>query len=342
MRFSIGYQLPDELDSTPELCEDFSDCISDCFFSFGNEPSGRAPLGKECEREDIERLQLEELSQIKGMGKHLTLLLNASCYGEASASVGLKDRVLSLTDRLKRELDIDAVTTASPFIAQCLKEHFKNELEIRASVNMRVGSVSAMRQLSRDFDGFYIRKELNRRLDRIEALKSWADENGKKLYMLANSGCIHECAFQSFHDNIIAHQQYTARGDELNLGYPAPCHGYLKSLGLVGGVAEFLAAGFVRPEEIYLYENYFSEVKLATRMHSRPRAVLAAYCRGKFKGNLLDLTEPSYSHLFRGWVLDNTKISEAWVKAAYSCDHNCTACGACERAAASALCDFRQ
>ena len=337
MKYSIGYQLPDEFSSTLEICSDYSDHISDVFFSWGNEPSGRFPLGHEHELDSITEQQLYELSEIKRLGKKLTLLLNANCYGESAASTGLKEHVVSLCSMLVDRLKIDAVTVASPFIAAVLKESFGSDLRIKASVNMRIGSVKAMRQLSDSFDGFYIKKELNRNFRAIEELKSWCSDNGKELYMLANSGCITDCAFQTFHDNLIAHQKYGGFYDSLDVGAPAPCHKFIKSLGLYGGLSEFMGSGWVRPEQIYLYEKYFDEIKLATRMHSRPQMVVAAYCRGRFNGNLLDLTEPSFSSAFSGYVLDNTLIDNSLYEKTFGCLHRCEDCGICESMVRSAI-----
>lgn len=336
MKYSIGYQLPDELDTTFDICQDFSEHISDVFFSWGTEPNGRSPLGTEDEKEIIEKVQLAELKRIKDLGKTLTLLLNANCYGEDGASLKLKERILGIVERLRGELGIDYITAASPFIAEVLKEKYAQDIHIKASVNMRIGTVAAMKQLSDSFDSFYVRKEVNRDFEKIKELSEWCKKNGKKLHMLANSGCLTDCAFQTFHDNLIAHQK--PDGDYgLDVGYPAPCHKYLKSLEGMEGMTEFMRSNWVRPEEIHLYEEYFDEVKLATRMHSRPRMVVAAYCRGKFSGNLLDLTEPSYSRLFRGYVIDNTLIPDEWFKLASNCKKNCEKCYVCQNALKSSL-----
>ncbi len=336
MKFSVGYQLPDEYTSFPEICREYSESISDVFFSWGNEPSGRFPLGKVCELTDIKECQLHELSEIKRLGIKLTLLLNANCYGAESASSVLKNHVISLVTDLKEKLSVDAVTTASPFIAEVLRCEFGSNLKIKASVNMRIGSVKAVRQLT-SFDGFYIKKELNRNFTAIKELKAWCDANGKELYMLANSGCITDCVYQTFHDNLIAHQTFENISTDYSTGYSAPCHKLLKSYGLTGGLTEFMGAGWIRPEEIALYEPYFKEIKLATRMHSRPEMIIAAYCRGKFRGNLLDLTEPSYSHLFKGHILDNTMIKTDDMLRLFNCDRKCNDCNECERLVRASL-----
>ena len=104
MKYSIGYQLPDEYFSVYELCRNYSDKVSDVYFSFSDEPSGRFSLSgsDEKEAEEIKELQLEELSEIKKLGKTLTLLYNANCYGGGAVSKTLAEHILSLTTFLKK------------------------------------------------------------------------------------------------------------------------------------------------------------------------------------------------------------------------------------------------
>lgn len=333
MKYSIGYQLPDEYCSTYELCRDYDEKVSEVYFSFSDEPSGRASLVGETaeETERIRALQLAELKEIKRLGKRLTLLYNANCYGEGATSVNLKNHILKLTDFLKSELEIDAVTTTSPFLAKILKQEYRDDLQLRTSVNMRIGSIQAMEQLSEYFDGFYLKKECNRNFAKIEKLKSWCDLNGKKLHILANSGCLDSCAFQTFHDNLIAHGVGENEVKNVNMGFSAPCHEYLHNFGPEHGITRFLQGNWIPPELVHLYEPYFSEMKLATRMHSRVRMVLSAYCRERFTGNLLDLTEPSFSSLFKGYVLDATKVSNEWYTGAFSCNKECFLCDICHQ-----------
>lgn len=337
MKYSIGYQLPDEFGSTSELCEDYSEHISDVYFAWGDEPSGRFTLCSGTQKEKVCSLQLEELKYIKSLGKTLTLLFNANCYGENATSHALHRHIISLSEYLKKETDIDRITTTSPFIAQIIKENFGNSILVNASVNMRIGSVCAMEQLADYFDGYYVCKEVNRNFSKLNELKSWCDANGKTLNILANSGCLNECAFQTFHDNLIAHQTDKENSDSMNLGYSSPCQKYLAGLDAVCAVTKFMQSNWIRPEDVHRYEKIVPQLKLATRMHSRPRMVLAAYVRGQFKGNLLDLTEPSYSRLLKGNVLDNTKIPDDWFEKAVSCQKDCHNCSICKNAVECAL-----
>ena len=77
-------------------------------------------------------------------------------------------------------------------------------------------------------------------------------------------------------------------------------------------------------------------------MHGSPRRVVAAYVRGKFSGNLFDLTEPSYSRRFSRHVLDATKFPEDWFARTSSCSRNCESCGYCRSVAGQALVSKRE
>lgn len=46
-----------------------------------------------------------------------------------------------------------------------------------------------MKYVSGLFDSFYIQRDIHRDLAAVGKIKLWCDANGKKLYMLANSGC---------------------------------------------------------------------------------------------------------------------------------------------------------
>lgn len=333
MKYSIGYRLPGEFDNTVSICNDYKDHISNVYFSFADEKSGRLPLCESSKKENIKNIQLSELRQIKDMGKTLTLLLNANCYGEEAVSLSLKDHIITLCKELKNCVDIDRVTTTSPYIAESIKEYFKDDIHITASVNMRIATIKAMEQLSSIFDGFYVAKECNRTFESLNELRNFCNENGKKLSLLANSGCLPYCAYENFHDNLVAHQDFSSVIDTTWSGLPSPCHRFLRSMNENDALAYFLGGTWIRPEDITAYENFFDEIKLATRMHDRARMVISAYVRGKYKGNLLDLTEPSFSKDFKGTVLDNTLAPKDFFEKVSSCTGNCEKCGYCKKVA---------
>jgi hypothetical protein len=101
-----------------------------------------------------------------------------------------------------------------------------------------------------------------------------------------------------------------------------------------------LQATWVRPEDLHHYVGLFDLVKLATRLHERPQAVIGAYSRRAWKGNLLDLLEPGFSPLFAPKVIDNARFPPDWFEKTSSCDKQCHRCGYCEDVLKTVLVDL--
>ncbi|MDH7568868.1 MAG: hypothetical protein QHJ73_04720, partial [Armatimonadota bacterium] len=250
MRYSIGYQLPDQDDSIVEIARDYREHVAEVYFALPGEASGRSPVDADPEAREAMEADLAALSE---MGVGLVLLYNAACYGDAALTRGLADRVCRQTEVLLGRYRLTAVTTTSPFIARVLKERFPS-LEMRASVNMRIGTIKGMEYQSSWFDGFYLQRELNRDPARIEELKGWCDREGKSLHLLANSGCLAHCSSQTFHDNLVAHEAGICTQENVPSRYPSPCWEYLARRE---HWPAFLQNTWIRPEDLHHYERWF-------------------------------------------------------------------------------------
>jgi hypothetical protein len=191
-----------------------------------------------------------------------------------------------------------------------------------------------MEYLSDLFDSFHVQREYNRDIKRLKELKAWADENGKRLIMLANSGCFRECSGQSFHDNLVAHESEICEVKNLDDFLPYVCWRTLKSND---NWHMLLENTWIRPEDIHNYEGLFDTVKLATRMHSLPGMVIDAYCNERFYGNTLDLFEPGFGRAIAPYVIDNQKFPSDWFTKTTSCDKMCYRCGYCRAVLDSVL-----
>lgn len=336
MKFSIGYQLPDEYDSTAEIVQDYQEHISSVYFSAPGHSSARSVVEKEAQEE-----MLEELRYIRNLGVSLTLLYNANCYGDGAVSSDFQKEILETVGSMVDAVGITDVTTTSPFVAKVVKKEFP-EIKICASVNMWIGTEQAMKYLGDHFDGYYLQRELNRDFRRIKQLSDWCKQNGKQLRLLANSGCLYTCPFHTFHDNLVAHEKGASQLDNAMSSRPSPCWDMMHRLSEEEAAATFLQESWIRPQDIAQYEPYFEEVKLATRMHSNPRRVVGAYVRGKFSGNMFDLTEPSYSRRFHWHVLDATKFPTDWFERTSNCSRNCDSCGYCQKVAQEMLVSKRE
>jgi len=335
MKYSIGYQLPDEYDSITEIVQDFRENVEEVYFAWPGEASGRSPLGlfNENDMEAIREVFEDELQQLGRMGIKLVLLFNSNCYGDSSVSVEFQNRITGIIGKILNKTSLYSVTTTSPFVAKTVKTAF-SQIEVRASVNMRIGTVKGMEYLAEYFDGYYMQREFNRDLNRIEELKKWCGINGKNLYILANSGCLNFCSSQTYHDNLVAHEAGIVTKQNVESKYPSPCWEYMEKQE---NWVAFLQNSWIRPEDIKNYEKWFGTVKLATRMHANPRKVLSAYIRGKHNGNLLDLTEPGYGKVFKNNIIDNTLFPGDWFEMTSMCKKDCHRCEYCKTVLAKVL-----
>lgn len=293
--------------NNPDFLEELKqnkDHIYEVYFSFGDFPNGRssqtggetlpAPLLM-----DIQRNALKELSDnnIK-----LNLLFNANCYGKDSQSRAFFNKIGETVDYIKETFGLASVTTTSPLIAKFIKNNF-DSLEVRASVNMEIGTIEGMEYLAEYFDSYYMKRELNRDFEKIIPLKEWCDNNGKQLFMLANSGCLNNCSAHNFHDNLVAHEDEISKMDNA-YNFGGVCKEFLKNPANYEKLID--RTNFVRPEDISKYEPFFTAAKLATRVHKTPQIVLKSYINQKYSGDILRLLEPAHS--IYPYVLENGEL----------------------------------
>jgi collagenase-like PrtC family protease len=220
----------------------------------------------------------------------------------------------------------EIVTAASPFIARTVKKAFP-DIEVRASVNMRLATLQAVQYLAPWFDSYYIGRDVQRNLATVERFSKWCRANGKKLCMLANSGCLRNCPWQTYHDNLISHSAAADRIPAVRDFNPHLCWTMYKD---PVNFPEFLKSTWVRPEDIRRYEGLVDIVKLATRQHANPDMVISAYERGSYDGNLLDLFEPGFSPAFFPRYVENSAFPGDWFDRTSVCARECTGCGYCE------------
>ena len=299
---AVGYQLPD-WERIADIVATFGDHIGEVYFPWHGVPGGRGlSISTVSEQNEMEA----ELAEIRELGVRFNLLWNATCYGGQAVSVELEQQVLTAVRQLQDRFGLETVTTTSLFVAAILQEHVP-EIEVRASVNMGIGSVSGMRYVQDYFDGFYLQRELNRFPERIRPLRQWCDQNDKKLYLLANSGCLKNCAAHSFHDNLVSHEHELGRQENRWPGFRGICWDYYANPA--NHVSFLTDSTWVRPEDLARYDGLVDGIKLATRVHRNPAAVIAAYARGTFDGNMLALCEPDFSALA---YLDNPRFPRDW------------------------------
>ena len=331
MGFAVGYRHQSEGERFSSVLLSYDD-IEEVYFPWVEEPSGRPVLGygEYDDAETIKEVLCEELTALRKGGKRLDLLLNANCYGELAMSRELEERVVAIVT----ELDAwgcrpDVVTAASPFVARTIKKYYP-DIETRASVNMRLTTIQAMRYLAPWFDSYYIGRDVQRNIDNVRRFSEWAHVNGKKVGILANSGCLRNCPWQTYHDNLVAHSREALTVEPAAGFNPHLCWTMYRDSE---NLSEILKATWIRPEDISKYAPYVDFIKLATRQHSMLRLVVDAYVEGSFRGNVLDLLEPGFAPAFaqHGVALYNSLFPLDWADAVSHCNRECTECGYCDK-----------
>jgi collagenase-like PrtC family protease len=327
MKFAVGYQQ-NENDPFVGVVEDYREHVAEIYFPWVGAASGRAALGRRRGAVDwTAQARLEEdLRAFRKMGLKLDLLFNASCYGERAVSRELENEVGSTLDHLGAVAGgVEIVTTTSLAVARTVKKYFP-DIEVRASVNMRIGTVEAFSFVGGLFDSFYLQRDRQRDLVHVREVKAWCEENDKGLCLLANSGCLRNCPGQTFHDNLVAHDSGIDERKNIPDWTPHVCWNLYRTRENWPAI---LQATWIRPEDIHRYDGLADVMKLATRMHEKPRLVLAAYASERYAGNLLDLFEPGFGPAFAPWVLDNGAFPEDWFERTSTCAGACSRCSYC-------------
>lgn len=326
MQFMAGYQLfPD--DRLIQALLKHRERIYEVYFPWDDLPNGRSAFSarSDCMAFEAQARLVNDLKILSDAGIKLNLLLNGNCYGKFSQSRVLFNKIGDAIDYIRTKLGLQSVTTTSPLMAKFIRANFP-ELEVRASVNMAIGSVQGMDYVGEYFDGYYLKRELNRNLARICEIKTWCDGNGKKLYLLANSGCLNHCSVHNFHDNLVAHENEIKAMDNA-FEFRGICHDYLrrpeKQISIVRD------SSFIRPEDIHLYEPYFTAVKLATRSNRDPVTVLESYISGSYHGNVMELLEPNHAEAFYPTILENSAFPADFAAKVMQCAKKCDSCDYC-------------
>ena len=329
MNFAVGYKHVAEGEpfSAAVLAQP---AVREVYFPWVEEPSGRPKVGygEGDDAATICDVLHDELVALKAGGVRLDLLLNANCYGAEAMGAGLESHVIDiLATLIGWGTKPDVVTAASPFVARTVKRVFP-EIEVRASVNMWLATVQAMAYLAPWFDSFYAGRDVQRNLDTVRRMADWCHAHGKRIGILANSGCLRNCPWQTYHDNLIAHSDAALKLPAARDFNPHLCWTLYRE---PRNLPEILKATWIRPEDLHRYEGLVDFVKLATRQHASPRLVIEAYARGEYHGNLLDLLEPGFSPAFRPRFIDNAAFPPDWFERTGACARECVNCGYCER-----------
>ena len=329
-KFAVGHFLtakPDDPASFSVLAQRFADKLREVYFPWPGLSNARAKVYKNA---DDEARIAADLKYCREHGMKLDLLANATCYGEKAVTEEQRLQIVGIIKHLdEMGLYPEIITTTSPYIAKVFKVNFP-DIEIRASVNMRLRNTLALEYLAPLYDSYYICRDVQRDLPTFRKMAAWCSDHGKKLCMLANSGCVRNCPWQVFHKTLLSHK-FTDTFQEMETQrLELLCNRVFMHKR---DFTEFLRCSWIRPEDIPVFEPSLETIKLSTREARYPLEIVEAYVNGSYDGNLLRLMDPYHAFGFRPNRIDNKSFPADWVTSgiAAKCAENCTHCGKCDK-----------
>ena len=325
----VGYQM-----GNPELMpalRQYAGQVTDVYFTLPGDPTYYGAWGIKggMEWKALYANFLRDLDEIRNMGISAIVCVDASCYGANFASEELMTHIAEMLRSISEHIRIRAVTTSTFPVAECLR-HMNSSLKIRASEGMHLMSVRQLVFTRELFNGYYIGYEGVRDLDEIERMRKWCDDNGKSLHIVPNNACVYRCPYYIYHGNVQSHaQDFMLDEDETEtpFGKPAPCE---RILAKPENKAMLLQGMWIRPEDMRHVSYYFDSMRLATRTNKNLRNTIAAYCEGRWNGNLCDILESMHDHSAAFPVIHNDRFPKGWFKKTSRCGHSCETCHYCQ------------
>ena len=329
-KFAVGHFLtdkPDDPASFAELARRFAPRLREVYFPWPGLSNARA---KVYDKPDDEERIVADLKYCREHGMKLDILANATCYGDKAFTEEQRLQIVAIIKHMD-ELGLypEIVTTTSPYIAKVFKVSFP-DIEVRASVNMRLRNTLALEYLANLYDSYYICRDVQRDLPTFHKMAAWCKDHGKKLCMLANSGCVRNCPWQVFHETLLSHD-FVKKFYEMD---------YLKADLICNDIftrrkmlSDFLRCTWIRPEDVHVFEPELETIQLSTREAKHPMEIVEAYVNASYDGNLLRLMDPYHGFAFRPNRVDNKSFPADWVTSgiAGKCADNCKHCGKCEK-----------
>ena len=269
------------------ICEKHVSRIKEIFFAWPGVLSCRPAPDYTPE---LRARQIDDLKWARENGMELDTLFNCNCYGDIAISQELAD-----------------------FVSRTLRDRVHGSVGFEPIMDL--------------FDSFYATRERHRETEWLKGMSEWAHAHGKEIGIQANSGCLRQCPYQTFHDNLHGHNRRAQSkvGEAFRFSVFICRENYER-----GNYEDFLRSTWLRPEDLPRYEPLVDVVKLATRRHPFPEKIIEAYAKRSYDGNLADLMDAR--HVFPK-SFDNKafgKAAEMW-NDVRECTfaNDCRHCGRC-------------
>jgi collagenase-like PrtC family protease len=241
-------------------------------------------------------------------GIQFNYLLNASCLDNIELTRKGRQRIYRMLQWL-RDLEVDAVTVAIPFLLEFIKHHFPH-FKVRVSVFAEADHVlnvkhwAAMGADSITLNSPFVNRDFATLAEIRRAVTC-------DLQLLVNNSCLQSCPYTAYHKVLLAHAsqaRHSSGGFFIDYCY-LKCS-FLKLLDPVN----YIRSDWIRPEDLPRYESLgYETFKLTERNAPTETMILRvkAYSERRYEGNLLDLVQP-FAYPAKGQEGGMAGLRRAW------------------------------
>jgi collagenase-like PrtC family protease len=245
------------------------------------------------------------------------------------------------------ESGLHSVTITDPLLVPFLKNY---NIKIRASVLMNIYDPSQIPQLeSLGIDEICLKTDLVRQMQTLKKIHAITT---KPLSIICNSSCAYNCIYWNAHHFIMSNQTENNNQEQFNLkitmytgedefGVIPPemelavsnfisCQKLICHLRMHRKEADFFKEPFIRPEDLYYYDNVITSFKIAGRtIETRAlNEIIHAYANRTSHLDLRELLNRSCMYF-----PEHIKLNQpppGFVEKVANCARNCQNCKYCE------------
>lgn len=253
----------------------------------------------------------------EGMAEHIklaskngitfTLLMNSACFGNIEFTCEGQQNIVRIIT-LAKQVGIETITISNPLILRLIKKHAPN-ISVKVSVHAEADSISRIAWwFNNGVDFVTLPTRCNRN---FRFLKKLRPNFVHRIEILLNNLCLPHCALDRYHGQIISHDHLTP------ISLPDPCL-IICNLYRLQHLHTFLSSAWIRPEDLWIYENLgFRRFKLTDRCKSTNwlLRVARAYTKRKSPDNLMSilnfpqpLGESERITKVKGWKMPSVKL----------------------------------
>jgi len=217
---------------------------------------------------------------------------------------------------------LETVVVSDPFLIPFFKYDYP-ELKVRSSVLFDVYNVDKVKQLEKlGIDEICLKNDLCRDMKTLRKIRA---STSKQLSVICNTTCTYSCAFYQAHHAIMS----VVNPSNEEIEYIA-AHNNL--LNHVREGINMIKCPFIRPEDLWYYEDCINVFKLEGRQRPTEEAIMYAlpYINRKTpKEGILSIVTPSCGmNIFLSKM--KMDIPDGFVEKVANCDRDCDNCRYCD------------